>query len=146
MIFSCWSRPMKLTIRENFPWICCHSYNVNTYLYSLFIFKHKYLFQIKFCLSFNFSQRCKETPIYSMPSNIKKIGGQYKKSDSERLLQIYSSFWKSYLFEWKRKPLGCETLSSDWPLFVKFCPNWLNFFPSKKSPNSYIKCLILFQI
>ena len=45
-------------------------------------------------------------PIY------KKIKGQNQKSGSERLLQIYSSFRKSYLFECKRKPLGCETFSS----------------------------------
>jgi hypothetical protein len=68
-----------------------------------------------------------------MPSNptFKEIGGQIKKSGSERLLQIYSSFRKSYLFEWKRKPLGCETFSSFWPLFAKFRPNWPNFFPPK---------------
>ncbi len=79
----------------------------------------------------NFSQRYQENPILPMPSNpiYKKIGGQNKKSGSERLLQMYSSFRKSYLFEWKRKPLGCETFSSDWPLFGEFCPNWTNFFP-----------------
>jgi hypothetical protein len=40
-----------------------------------------------------------------------------KKSGSERFKQIYSSFRKLYLFEWKRKLLGCETFSSFWPLF-----------------------------
>ena len=91
----------------------------------------KLSFVFSFTRYLNFSQRYKENPIYSMPSNpiFKEIGGQIKKSGSERLLQIYSSFRKSYLFEWKRKPLGCETFSSDWPLFAKFCPNWPIFFP-----------------
>jgi hypothetical protein len=43
----------------------------------------------------------------------KKIGDQNKKSGSERLFQIYSGFRKSYFFEKKRKPLGCETFSSN---------------------------------
>ena len=92
----------------------------------------KLSFVFSFTRYLNFSQRYKENPIYSMPSNpiYKKIGGQNKKSGSERLLQIYSSFRKSNLFKWKRKPLGCETFSSDWPLFAKFCQNWPHFFPT----------------
>ena len=64
-------------------------------------FFSKLSFVFSFTRYLNFSQRCQENPIYSMRSHptFKEIGGQIKKSGSERLLQIYSSFRKSYLFE-----------------------------------------------
>ncbi len=45
---------------------------------------------ISFTRYLNFSQRYQENPIYFIPSNpiYKNIGGQIKKSGSERLLQI----------------------------------------------------------
>ncbi len=64
------------------------------------IFFSKLSFVSSFTRYLNFNQRYQENAIYSMPSNpiYKKIGGQIKKSGSERLLQIQSSFRKSYLF------------------------------------------------
>jgi hypothetical protein len=91
--------------------------------------------KLNFLFSFlrysNFSQRYRENHKITMAFNriYEKIGAQKKNRTPIDRWKFILFLEKPYLFELKRKPLDCETFSSFWPLFTKFCQINKNFFP-----------------